>query len=186
MHRTYGLALIVANGWRAVISFSFALLSVYSCSVEAQSAIVATQKGFPSLVLLVMEDAQGQPLSLGSGFLVRPGVVATNMHVVSGASRGWAKLVGQSKRSVIDGVVAIDEENDLALLAVSAIASAPSLRLADSTRITVGEEVFALGNPLGLEGTVSSGIISGIRTAGTTSFIQITAPISPAAAVVLF
>ncbi len=59
-----------------------------------------------------MEDAQGQPLSLGSGFLVRPGVIATNMHVVSGASRGWAKLVGQSKRSLIDGAVAIDEEND--------------------------------------------------------------------------
>ena len=45
MHRTYGLALIVANGCRAVISFSFALLSVYSCSVGAQSAIVAAQKG---------------------------------------------------------------------------------------------------------------------------------------------
>lgn len=164
---------------RALVAVALIALNVVVPPVAAQSAKLATERGFPSLLLLVMEDGQGQPLSFGSGFVVRPGVVATNMLVVSGASRGWAKLVGHPKRFAVEGTVAIDEENDLALLAVSGIAAAPSLRLADSTKVAIGDEIFALGNPLGLEGTVSSGIVSGIRAVANTSLVQITAPISP-------
>ena len=45
-----------------------------------------------------MEDANGQPLSLGSGFFVGDGQIATNLHVVEGAARGYAKLVGQETK----------------------------------------------------------------------------------------
>ena len=64
-------------------------------SAYAQTAQEVAKKAFGSTVLLVMEDANGQPLSLGSGFFVRDGQVASNLHVVEGAARGYAKLVGQ-------------------------------------------------------------------------------------------
>ena len=159
--------------------FTFAIIFTSTTPAISQSAKFAAQKGFPSLVMLMMEDNNGQPQALGSGFIVKPGVIATNMHVVSGSVRGWAKLVGKSERHPIESVVAIDEENDLVLLAVPGVAKAPIMRLADSSKAAVGDEIFALGNPLGLEGTVSSGIISGLRTSEKISLIQVTAPISP-------
>jgi S1-C subfamily serine protease len=102
-----------------------------------------------------------------------------NIHVISGASQGWAKLVGQSNRHEVLGVVAADYENDLVLLALKGANTAPVLELADSSKVAIGEEIFAIGNPQGLEGTISSGIVSGIRAAGNATLIQITAPISP-------
>ena len=62
---------------------------------EAQTARQIASKSFPSVVLITMEDANGQPLSLGSGFFVDKGVIATNLHVVEGAAGGNVKLVGQ-------------------------------------------------------------------------------------------
>ncbi len=62
-------------------------------SAVAQTAQEIAKKAFGSTVLLVMEDAKGQPLSLGSGFLVRDGEIASNLHVLEGAARGYAKLV---------------------------------------------------------------------------------------------
>lgn len=136
------------------------------------------QKSFPSVVLLVMQDARGQPVSLGSGFFVRGGVVATNVHVVEGASQGYARIVGQKSKYEIRGIAAIDSLHDLALLAVPG-ATAPSLQLGDTRQVQVGDEVYAIGNPQGLEGTFSQGIVSGIREVGPDKFLQITAPISP-------
>ena len=60
------------------------------------------QKAFRSTVLLVMEDKNGQPLSLGSGFFVKQEQIATNLHVVEGATRGYAKLVGKEAKFNIE------------------------------------------------------------------------------------
>ena len=75
--------------------------------VRAQTAQEIAKAAFDSTVLLVMEDANGQPLSLGSGFFVRNGEVASNLHVVEEASRGYAKLVGQAEKYDIQGVTAV-------------------------------------------------------------------------------
>ena len=64
-------------------------------SAHAQTAQQIAKKAFVSTVLLVMEDANGQPLSLGSGFFVRDKEIASNLHVIEGTARGYAKLVGQ-------------------------------------------------------------------------------------------
>ncbi len=136
------------------------------------------QNSFPSVVLLVMQDASGQPVSLGSGFFVRDGMVATNVHVVEGAFQGYARIVGQKSKYEIRGIVAIDGLHDLTVLAVPG-ANAPSLQLGDTRQAKVGDEVYAIGNPEGLEGTFSQGIVSGIREVGPEKFLQITAPISP-------
>lgn len=135
------------------------------------------QVAFRSVVLLEMNDSNGQPLSLGSGFYVSDGIIATNAHVLQGASGGTAKLVGGASRLQILGTVALDVHVDLALLKVNT--SAPSLSLGPSTSPVVGDQVYVVGNPLGLEGTFSEGIISGIRRLDSDSILQMTAPISP-------
>jgi hypothetical protein len=124
-----------------------------------------------------MNDSNGQPLCIGSGFFVSDDVVATNAHVIQGSGSGSAKLVGQSQTFQVLGTLAIDAHADLALLKVSG--KAPSLGLSHGPAPAVGDSVYVIGNPLGLEGTFSEGIVSGVRATGTDSLIQMTAPISP-------
>ena len=145
---------------------------------NAQTAQQIAKKAFNSTVLLVMEDANGQPLSIGSGFFIRNGQVATNLHVVEGAARGYAKLVGQKTKRDIEGITAIDPQRDLVILKVSVL-GVPALSFGDSDALQIGEPVYAVGNPHGLEGTFSQGIISSIREVGTDKLLQLTAPISP-------
>lgn len=128
--------------------------------------------------MLVMEDANGRPLSLGSGFVVRNGEVASSLHVLEGSARGYARVVGQSTRYDIQGVTAIDRRRDLVVLKIPDM-RAPPLPVGNSEAVQVGETVYAVGNPQGLEGTFSQGIVSGIRKVGADKLLQITAPISP-------
>ena len=145
---------------------------------HAQSPQQIAKKALASTVLLVMEDANGQPLSLGSGFFVRSGQVATNLHVVKGASRGYAKLVGQKTKYDIEGITAVDAERDLVILKIS-VPRAQVISLGDSDTVQIGAPIYAVGNPRGLEGTFSQGIISSVRKVGTDKILQLTAPISP-------
>lgn len=149
-----------------------------SSSAHSQTAQEIAKKAFRSTVLLVIEDANGQPLSLGSGFFIRDGQIASNLHVVEGASIGYAKLIGQKTKYDIEGITAVDAERDLVVLKISASGS-PALSLGNSDAIQVGENVYAVGNPQGLEGTFSQGIVSSIRKVGSDKILQITAPISP-------
>jgi hypothetical protein len=145
---------------------------------DTQSARQIAQIAFPSVALLVMEDANSQPVSLGSGFFVKADIVATNLHVIEGAARGYIKIVGQKPKYEIAGVVGIDAQRDLALLKITGV-KAPCLTFGDVNQVAVGDEVYAVGNPQGLEGTFSQGIVSGIRQIGSDTIFQITAPISP-------
>ena len=144
----------------------------------AQTAQENAKRAFGATVLLVMEDANGQPRSLGSGFVVHDGEIASNLHVVEGGTRGYAKLVGQKTKYDIEGITAVDPKWDLVVLKISA-AGSPMLPLGNSDAVQVGESVYAVGNPQGLEGTFSQGIVSSIREVGTDRLLQITAPISP-------
>ena len=162
------------------ILFTFvALLFNLAGISHAQNPQQIAKKALESTVLLVMEDANGQPLSLGSGFFVRTNQVATNLHVIQGASRGYVKPVGKKTKYNILGVTAVDTIRDLAILKVSSVLGAKAIPLGDSDTVQVGSPVYAVGNPRGLEGTFSQGIISGIRKIGTDKILQITAPISP-------
>ncbi len=153
-------------------------LGAKSICAETELPQEIAKKSFQSVVLLVMEDDSGQPVSLGSGFFVRDGEIASNLHVIEGASRGYAKIVGQKTKYDIEGITGIDPNYDLVLLKISAT-STLSLQLGNSDVVEVGEPVYAVGNPQGLEGTFSQGIVSGIRSIGSDKILQITAPISP-------
>lgn len=144
----------------------------------ARTARDIASSAFKSVVLLVMEDSNGNPISLGSGFYVKEKLVVTNTHVVEGARGGTAKLVSQTRVRKVDGVVAYDPARDLALLSLSEGLATP-LNLGDNETLAVGDVVFAVGNPRGLEGTFSEGIISSIRKFNSDNILQITAPISP-------
>lgn len=156
----------------------FLACAISSSPSHAQNARDVAQNAFRSVVLLVTEDAKGQPLGYGSGFIVKDETVASNLHVVRGAAHGFAKLVGQKDKRDIEAVAGIDAHHDLVLLHVSGL-RAPALALADGKDVAVGDEAFAIGNPKGLEGTFSSGIVSGIREIGEDKLLQMTAPISP-------
>ena len=121
------------------------------------------KKALASTVLVVMEDANGQPLSSGSGFFVGRGIIATNLHVVEGFFNGYVKRVGMNKTHRIKSIVAMSSQQDLAILRVSDV-GAPILPLGNSDKLQVGEPVYAVGNPKGyLEGTFTEGVISGVR-----------------------
>jgi hypothetical protein len=162
------------------LSFLLGLCLLFSTNVKVWgfTAQEIAQKTFPSVVLLVMEDANGQPLSLGSGFFVRDNIVATNFHVIEDSVGGYAKIIGKKKKYNISGTVGIDRDVDLVLLSINE-AKAPFLPLGNSKDVKIGDEIYAVGNPLGLEGTFSKGIISGIRKDKVQTLMQITAPISP-------
>ena len=160
-----------------VISLIF-LLSAGSLSL-AQSVPELAQKALAATVSLEMQDSNGDTLGHGSGFFVRPNLIATNFHVIDGAAKGYARLVNTATTYPIEGFTATDETNDLALLKVSAHGINP-LNLGNSDAVQIGETVYVAGNPLGLEGTFSDGIISGRRdSAGKKERLQMTAPISP-------
>ena len=161
------------------MTFVRVVIVVFSiqCVCFGQSARDIARNAFKSVVLLQLNDANGQPISLGSGFFISEGIIATNAHVIEGASSGTAKLVGDAHTMQILGTVAVDQHADLALLKVES--SAPSLALGPSANPSVGDNVYVVGNPLGLEGTFSEGGVSGVRHVDADTILQMTAPISP-------
>jgi len=114
----------------------------------------------------------------GSGFFVTANTIATNFHVIEDMTSGTVRVVGSSRVHNIIGVVAYDEEKDLAILQIATSIGKP-LVLGGSQKPAVGEDIWAVGNPSGLEGTFSPGIVSALREFVDGSLIQITAPISP-------
>ena len=110
-------------------------------------------EAFGATVLLVMEDANGQPLSLGSGFFVRDGEIASNLHVVEGAASGYAKIIDKKAKYEIEGITAVDAERDLVILKVSET-RACSLALGSSDAVQIGETVYAVWKPSGIGGDI--------------------------------
>ena len=144
-----------------------------------QTAEQIAEVALASTVLIVIEDADGEAISTGSGFVVGAEMVATNLHVVAGVFRGYVKPVGGYRQHRITGIIAMDTDQDLAVLSVSGVAASP-LRLARDGRVSVGEPVYVAGNPMGFwEGAFSDGLVSGIRDLGAgREWLQISAPIS--------
>jgi serine protease Do len=120
-------------------------------------------------------DDTGKPItreatSLGSGFIISPdGYVVTNNHVISGGPGGGVKPVVSAitvtlpdRKEYKATVVGRDVASDLALLKIDA-KNLPFVEFGDSTRTRVGDWVVAIGNPFGLGGTVTAGIISALH-----------------------
>ena len=134
----------------------------------------------PAVVAVITYDAKNEVQMTGSGFFVRSGQVLTNMHVIEGAHHVEIRtLDGKGKTYAVEGLLNADDEGDLALLSVPVPADrVRGLEIAGALP-EEGEDVFVIGNPLRLEGSVSNGIVSAVREVPNLGeIIQITAPIS--------
>ena len=97
--------------------------------------------------------------SLGSGFVIDPsGIIVTNNHVIEGADEITANFTDGTKLTAT--LIGFDDKTDLALLKVNADKPLPSVKFGDSAALRVGDWVMAIGNPFGLGGTVTLGIVS--------------------------
>lgn len=122
--------------------------------------------------------------SLGSGFLYNDkGDVVTNAHVAANVENVIVKTT--DSREFEGQVIGISNETDVAVVRVTGLAGTPTLHIAKNRKVDVGDEVLALGSPLGLQNTVTTGIISGVdRDFDIEPFhyedvYQISAPIAP-------
>ena len=153
---------------------------VWAGSVRAQDFLPELVKRIkPSAVAIETFDSRGNSLSRGSGFFIAQDRIITNRHVIDRSSRVEVHLV-DGKKFTVKGVLAVDGEGDLALLQVDVpkelAVALPIVRAVPQE----GEFVVVIGNPFGLEGSVSNGIVSAVREiSGYGKIIQITAPISP-------
>jgi serine protease Do len=116
-------------------------------------------------LLVTYQGDKDSPMSgksgQGSGFIIHPdGWLLTNNHVVEDATELKVKL--SDKRELPAHVVGTDPQTDLALVKIDAKERFPTIALGDSDATAVGEPVLAIGNPLGLDHTVTSGIISAL------------------------
>ena len=134
-------------------------------------------RSMPGFAIPDMPRVEG----VGSGFVVdASGLIVTSQHVVKGADSVTVTL--QDGRKLEARVVGADPKTDLALLEVDAGEALPVVEFGDSERTRVGDWVVAVGNPFGLGGTVTAGIVSGrgrdIGSGPYDDFLQIDAPIN--------
>ncbi|MGD1018720.1 MAG: trypsin-like peptidase domain-containing protein [Verrucomicrobiia bacterium] len=129
-------------------------------------------------MLLVLSDANGDEIATGTGFLVsNDGKLVTNYHVIENAANGAAKAEN-GDLFPIEGVLASDPKDDLALVKIKGN-DLRFLTLGNSEKVEVGSRIAVIGSPLGLEATLSEGIVSAIRGInGEPPLLQITAAIS--------
>lgn len=130
----------------------------------------------PSVVLILALDENGKPIGQGSGFYVRPGLVVSNLHVFDRATSASAKDVKSGKMSRVVNVVGIDAINDICAITVDDMTTNP-IPIGNSTTVGTGDEVYVASNPKGLEGSLTKGIVSSVRS--DIDLIQIDAAISP-------
>jgi serine protease Do len=118
----------------------------------------------------------------GSGFIIDPsGIIVTNDHVVGGASRITVSLADGTQLPA--HILGIDQLTDIAVIRVSAHHPLPCVQWGDSRQVEVGDWILVAGNPFGLGGTVTAGIVSArgrdIMSGPFDDFLQLDAPINP-------
>lgn len=141
-------------------------------NISTKQKVQVSSGGNPLSELFGGQDNGGDPVtregqSLGSGFIISPdGYVVTNAHVITAGAKG-AKVESitvtlSNRKEYVARVIGSDTTSDLALLKVEA-AGLPYVKFGDSTKARVGDWVIAIGNPFGLGGTVTAGIISALH-----------------------
>ena len=141
---------------------------------------VLIKKAEPSIVVIVTYGKEGNMLGQGTGFFInQEGDVVTNSHVLEGASRAVVKTTDGEEHAV-RRVLAEDKEGDLVRVSVEIPKEAVRPLPVSAGLPEVGERVMIIGTPLGLDKTVSDGIVSAVRDVPAFGkIIQVTAPISP-------
>ena len=166
--------------------FRYWLLSAcYSIVAYADTELTVQEiaKQASSVVLVNVLNDKNEVSKIGSGFVVSAdGKIMTNYHVVDGATKVEV-IMSDNKKYPVLGIVNGSKNQDIAVLKIKA-ENLYALPLGDSDKLAIGENIVAIGSPLGLQYTVSTGIVSSIRnnlyrTGEGLKDIQISAPTSP-------
>ena len=132
-------------------------IAVYKRALPSVVNITSTAVGWNFFYGAYPQEGQG------SGFILnKDGLILTNDHVINNAQRVEVTL--SDKRQFKATVVTVDKGHDLALLKIDATNLVPATLAETSTGLMVGQRVYAIGNPFGLSGTMTRGIISAIRS----------------------
>lgn len=154
-----------------LVGLSAAMASPLAYALEPRDVFA---KAAPSVVVITAQ-AQSDKVSRGSGVALSSDVVATNCHVVYGASR---IQVAVDQRDYEADIIIVARERDICLLRVRSAALRP-VAIASPRSIRTGDRVYSIGSPRGLELTISEGLVSGLRMMEHGEVIQTSAPISP-------
>ncbi len=164
----------------AAIFFAFLFVAPGAFGEENIPALI--KKVEPSIVVILNYDQNGKIRGQGTGFFInKDGDVITNHHVLEEASRSGIKL-HDGREYPVKKILAEDPEGDLIRLSVDIPENAgiPPPLTASPALPSVGEKIIVIGTPLGLDRTVSDGIVSAVREIpGFGKIVQMTAPISP-------
>ncbi|REK19623.1 MAG: hypothetical protein DWQ37_00745 [Planctomycetota bacterium] len=137
-----------------------------------------TEKVARSIVVISPSGRDGRRSGVGTGFVISSdGLIATNFHVI-GEGRALRVQLADGRQVDATAVHASDRALDLAVLRVDE-KDLPALELGDSDKVRQGESIIALGNPQGLENSVVSGVVSGVREMDGRKMIQMAIPIEP-------
>jgi len=161
------------------VFFLFFILTGSSASGQ-ENLPVLIKKVEPAIVVIVTYNQEGKILGQGSGFFInQEGDVVTNFHVLQEASRAVIKT-NDGKEYPVEKIMAEDKEGDLIRVSVKIPKETARPLSTVTTLPEVGERIVVIGTPLGLDRTVSDGIVSAVREIpGFGNIIQVTAPISP-------
>jgi S1-C subfamily serine protease len=175
-----GAGLGLGLGWsgeRVVFSPPVQAQSSLSATTEEQKIIRVVKSVSPAVVLIQTRNG------LGTGVVIdgKQGLILTNAHVVGNSTQVGVRF--KSTRELTGRVLRADREIDIAVVKVSSPTPLPAAPLGDSDRLEVGQTTIAIGNPLGLEQTVTTGVVSAVnRRLGERQeqgFIQTDAAINP-------
>ena len=165
-----------------LFSYTAVLLLSFPTGFWAQQDAAGVYKQSKDSVVLIEGEHH-----IGSGVIVPGGCppatscpvawVVTNFHVVSGESSVTIKFATGVERSSAE-VVASDPDADLVVLKVNGAGYSPA-ELGDSDSLAIGQRIFVISNPLGLQGSVTEGLISGVREIQQRKLLQISAAVSP-------
>lgn len=158
------------------------LLSSKVFSLEAKDLYKKVSPAVVEVVIYERENGNIKILESGSGFFIGPQYVVTNYHVIEDAmNEGTFAAVSWNKKYFFKITVAVyDKDLDIAILGINITDHKNYLKRGDSGKVEVGEKVYVIGAPLGLEKSLSEGIISGIRKKDDwKKYFQISNPVSP-------
>jgi S1-C subfamily serine protease len=160
----------------AAFFISFFLCETCLASLQDDSVSDIFSKEAHSIV--VVGAIEGKLSRIGSGFIVGSGgLIATNYHVIKKARAISVKLKNNKEYNDVE-VINFDAAKDIALIKINESAL-NAVTLGDSNSVEIGQRVVTIGNPLGLEDTISDGLISSIRTTGGgVKLLQISVPLS--------
>jgi len=160
--------------------------SGFSSEKTTLTASEISERVSPSVFYIEVYNQNKEALGSGSGFFISAdGVAVTNYHVIEETAGAQITTINGDKFNV-SNIIAYDAGLDVAIIKVNTtsitgktVGGFPCVTMADSDIIKAGQTVYALGSPVGLQNTISNGIISNVnQTVGEESFIQITAAIS--------